>query len=110
MQIILYGNGAIRELSGRVLSCALVVREPGGYSRYEPSGEYRGDARPALIVDGKCALALAPIEDAADLPDGEIDPVWVFERAARERGLYRVDMGGSTFWELSGSWNEAACD
>lgn len=107
MQVILYGNGAIREHSGSELSAAVVLGEGEDAAPY-PVAElsrvpYARDARPALLLDGRPILTLDAIADEADVPRGPVDSVWVFERAADERGLYRVDVGGTTFWEMSTS-------
>ena len=105
MKVILYGNGAIREHSGSELSAGIVLGEGEDAVPYPAealrAGSYGGDARTALLLDGRAILALAPIADAADVPRGPVDAVWVFELAAAQRGLYRVDVGGATFWEMN---------
>ena len=107
MQVILYGNGAIREYSGTELAASIVVGEGEHAAPYPVAeiseGGYRGDARPALLLDGRAILTLDPIPDADGVPRGPVDSVWVFELAAAERGLYRVDVGGTAFWEMSTS-------
>ena len=105
MKVILYGSGAIREYSGKEL-CAGIVRGEGAAAVPYPldelsRGAYAHDARPALLLDGNAILTLAPFGRAEDVPRGPVDSVWVFELAAAERGLYRVDVGGAPFWALA---------